>query len=124
MLEVLPIQDKNVQEALCLRCAAKFDPKLMAYAAFTDGNAVGLCQFSMKLDEGTIYSLSNVSGCNDKHALFVICRAVLNFMDLCGVRTTTYEADNIDNDLPYSIGFSKKSDGVYEINLTHFSDHP
>ena len=26
MLEILPIQDKNVQESLCLRCGADFDP--------------------------------------------------------------------------------------------------
>ena len=123
MLEVLPIQDKTVQESLCLRCSAKFDPQLMAYAAYVDGAAVGLCQFSMKLGEGTIFSLSNVSGYNDAHALFIIGRAVLNFMDICGVQTVIYKSDNIDDDLPCSIGFSKNSDGVYEINLTQFFDH-
>lgn len=124
MLEILPVQDKTIQESLCLRCSAKFDPELMAYAAYVDGSAVGLCQFSMKYNKGTIVSLSNISGFNDTHSLFLTCRAVLNFMDLGGVQTITYKSDNINNDLPCSIGFSKNSDGIYEINLTHLSDHP
>jgi len=124
MLEILPIQDKNVQESLCLRCGADFDPDLMAYAAYVDGNVVGLCQFTMRPDGGRIVSLSNVAGQTDTQALFVAGRATLNFIDLCGVHSAKCVSDSIDPDLLGAIGFSKNPDGVYEIDLEHFFEHP
>ena len=47
MLEVLPIQDKAQQEVYCLRCNIKYDPDLMAYAAYEDGELVGVCQLPL-----------------------------------------------------------------------------
>ena len=124
MLEVLPIQDKMLQESTCLHCGIDYDPDLMAYAAYVDGKLVGMCQFTMNADGGKIVDLANVKDSNDSQALFVMGRATLNFIDLCGVHTAKCENKNIDEALLRTIGFSKNSDGIYEIDLAHFFEHP
>lgn len=124
MLEVLPIQDKNVQEALCFKCGVKFDVDLMAYAAYVDGSTVGICQFNMNQNGGVIVDLANVQGIVDTQAHFVLGRATLNFIDLCGIHYATIKSDTIDHDLLKAIGFSKNSDGIYSVDLTSFFDHP
>ena len=124
MLEVLPIQDKTLQESVSLRCGVNYDPDLMAYAAYVDGKLVGICQFTMKEDGGRIVDLANVTDVTDTQALFVMGRAALNFIDLCGVHSAKCESDNIDETLLRAVGFSKNPDGIYEIDLAHFFEHP
>lgn len=92
----------------------------MAYAAYKDGRIVGLCQFSINADCAMLVDLANASDIKDEQTLFITARAALNFVDLCGVRFSKCESKNIDDTLLRSIGFSKNSDGIYEIDLTHF----
>ena len=124
MLEVLPIQEKNRQEAICLRCGVEYNPELMAYSAHVDGELVGVCQFTMTDKGGQLVDLANAQGVKDTQALFVIGRATLNFIDLCGVRYATCASTDIDEVMLRAIGFSKNSDGIYAVDLTHFFDHP
>ena len=124
MLEVLPIQEKSTQEAICLRCGIDYDPELMAYSAYVDGELVGACQFTMSNKGGELIDLANVSGVKDTQALFVVGRATLNFIDLCGVHYAYCKSDKIDPVLLRAIGFSKNNDGIYDVDLTHFFDHP
>ena len=124
MLEVLPIQDKAFQESVCTRCNVNFDPDLMAYAVYSDGELVGISQFTMKEDGGIISDLANVQGVTDTQALFVAGRATLNFIDLCGVHTAKCHNSNIDETLLRAVGFKKSEKGYFEIDLSHFFEHP
>ena len=124
MLEVLPIQDKAQQEVYCLRCNIKYDPDLMAYAAYEDGELIGVCQFTIKPDGGQIIDLASVIGKNELHSLFVMGRATLNFIDLCGVHKATFLSESVDETLIRSIGFKKNDSGIYSIDLTNFFDQP
>ena len=54
MLEVLPIQSKEEQEALCARCGIPFKRELLAYRATVDGELRGICQFTMDQNGGRI----------------------------------------------------------------------
>ena len=123
MLEVLPIQEKTLQETICLRCGVE-DKPLMAYSAHVDGELVGICQFTMTDKGGELIDLANDEGVKDTQALFVIGRATLNFIDLCGVHYAFCKAGYIDEVLLRAIGFSKNSDGIYDVDLTNFFDHP
>lgn len=120
MVEVLPLCDKMLQESACLRCGIKYSPELMAYAAYSDGKILGICQFSINDNGAVITDLSNALNTKDEQILFITARAVLNFIDLCGIRFPKCESKNIDEALIKRIGFSKKSDGIYEIDLTRF----
>lgn len=135
MLKVLPIQSKAEQEALCIRCNVKFDPDLLAYAAYVDGETVGICQFKLTDKGGFIYDIATLAdrdepadtkarAASDFEALFVMGRGALNFIDLCGVHKAFYVGQVSDETLISAIGFKKDGDGVFKINLEgFFTDH-
>ena len=127
MLEVLPIQDKELQEKICLQCGIEYKPELMAYSAHVDGQLVGACQFSMSDKGGRLVDLANANGIKDTQALFVVGRATLNFIDLCGVHYAFYkgEAETEEKQrLIKAIGFKQTESGSFEVDLNgFFTDH-
>lgn len=130
MLEVLPIQTKLEQEAICARCGVEYKEDCMAYHALVDGNLTAVCQFTMDAEGGHIHDLAmaqdEVFTDRDRiESLFVMGRATLNFIDLCGVHEAYFEDKNFDNDgMIKSIGFSKTSEGRWYVDLTDFFVEP
>ena len=124
MLEVLPIQDKKEQEELCRLCGVPFRVESLAYRAMIDGVVYGICQFKMDGTGGKILDFANVPDRYEFEPMFVMGRAALNFIDLCGVHTAFFDADCNNENLIKSIGFSRNSDGRWEMDLTDFFKHP
>ncbi len=130
MLEVLPIQTKIEQEAACARCAVAYDPDCMAYHALVEGELCGICQFSMDEEGGHIRTLSVIKDTTlpdrDRiESLFVLGRATLNFIDLCGVHFALFEdAGFADEGMIRSIGFSRDETGRWVMNLEGFFTEP
>lgn len=124
MLEVLPIQDKQEQEALCARCGVPFRTELLAYKALVDGELRGICQFTMNAVGGRIVDFANVPDGYEFEPMFVMGRAALNFIDLCGVHTAFFDAACDNETLIKAIGFSRNSDGRFEMDLTDFFKEP
>lgn len=130
MLEVLPIQSKAEQETVCKYCGADYNVDLMAYKAVSDGVIIGVCQFTMQSDGGHVKSLAAVEGTDvtsqaRAEALFVMGRATLNFIDLCGVHTAYFEDDSFsDHAMISAIGFKRNEAGVWHMDLTDFFKHP
>ena len=128
MLEVKPIQDKAAQEAACVRCGIEYDADLLAYAAEVDDELVGVCRFTMSAEGGSVRGMGTLLGREpDFEAMFVLGRAALNFIDLCGVHKATYDAPIKDEEqgrLIKAIGFDHLEDGRWFVDLTHFFEHP
>ncbi len=132
MLEVLPIQTKIEQEAICARCGVEYDADCMAYQAIIDGALTGICQFTMNDTGGYIRNLALVKDAQlserDRvESLFVMGRGTLNFIDLCGVHKAYFEDETFtaDNEgLVCSIGFEKQPDGRWFMDLTDFFTEP
>lgn len=130
MLEVLPIQTKIEQEAAAARCAVPYDADCMAYHALVDGELVGICQFFMDGEGGHIRNLAVVSDASiaerDRiESLFVLGRATLNFIDLCGVHFALFEDESFsDEGLVKSIGFTRDGDGRLVMDLDGFFTEP
>ena len=132
MLEVRPIQMKIEQEAICSRCGVAYDSDCMAYRASIDGVLTGICQFSMSDCGGVIHNLAVVSeqalSERDRfESLFVLGRATLNFIDLCGVHHACFEDFDFlrsNEGIVRSIGFAPKEDGRWYIDLTDFFSEP
>lgn len=130
MLEVLPIQTKTEQETICKYCGVAFDQELMAYKAISDGVVVGVCQFTMNQTGGHILNLAVIQGSDitqkaRAEALFVMGRATLNFIDLCGVHIAYFEDTTFPDEAMISaIGFKKNENGVWCMDLTDFFKHP
>ena len=123
MLEVLPIQTKTEQEALCARCGIPFRTELLAYRATVDGELRGICQFTMDSQGGRIADFA-AAGEPEFEPLFVMGRAALNFIDLCGVHTAFFDADFENETLIKAIGFEKNPAGRWEMDLTDFFREP
>ena len=124
MLEVLPIQSKDEQEVLCARCNVTFKPELLAYQALVDGELRGICQFTMDRDGGRIIDFVSLPDLYEFEPMFVMGRAALNFIDLCGVHRAYFDAPCDNETLIKAIGFSRNADGRYEIDLTDFFKEP
>ena len=123
MLEVLPIQTKTEQEALCARCGIPFRTELLAYRATVDGDLRGICQFTMDSQGGRIADFAAAAE-PEFEPLFVMGRAALNFIDLCGVHTAFFDADFENETLIKAIGFEKNPAGRWEMDLTDFFREP
>lgn len=124
MLEVIPIQTKTEQEALASRVGAEFLPDALAYRADADGEFVGMCQFRLDPSGGHMLTLDSLPGHEDFQPMFVMGRAALNFMELCGAETAYYEAPLRDRVLVGAIGFREDKNGKLKVDLKGFFDHP
>lgn len=130
MLKALPIKNKDEQELICTKCGVEYDADYLAYSVTVDGVLVGVCQFKFSADGGIVRDIGIVQESDDYEALFVLGRAVLNIIDLCGVHNARYigkvdEKGDKFKRLITMIGFLKNPEsGRYEIDLNGFFDHP
>ena len=130
MLEILPIQTKPEQEALCARVGIPYRVDAMAYRASVDGEITAVCQFSMDAEGGHIHDLAMIrdrefSDRDRIESLFVMGRAAMNFIDLCGVHKAYFEDTAFEPEsMIRSIGFEKLEDGRWFVDLTDFFVEP
>lgn len=124
MLEVLPIQSKEEQELLCTRCGIPFHTELLAYRAMIDGALRGICQFTLDASGGRIVDFAHAPTGYEFEPMFVMGRAALNFIDLCGVHRAFFDADYDNETLIKAIGFSRNAANRWEMNLTNFFQEP
>ncbi len=119
MLEIKPIQSKDEQASCCARCSVPYDADCMAYAATLDGEFIGVAQFTIEKDGGFLKNVTLIQGLDDFEAIFLMGRAVLNFIDLCGIHTATCAEDAASETHIKAIGFKKNDNGVYYADMTH-----
>lgn len=126
MITVKPIQDKNEQERLCTLCHIPYRAERLAYGAWNDKNSfAGICQFGMDAEGGHLYDLATPDGDDPDDALFVMGRAALNFIDLCGIRMAYFDGETESRSaLLQRIGFQKDSAGRYSFAVAGFFTHP
>ena len=113
MLEVNPIESKERQKELCAKCGAPYREECFAYSAIEGDTLLGICQFRIKDDRGYMYELKCPEGIDDEEVLFIMGRAALNFIDLCGA----HDAEKcVDDKMARRIGFIEK-DGKLAMDL-------
>lgn len=121
MLEVYPIQEKKEQERLCMLCNIDYDVEKLAYAGYVKGVLVGVLQFAIHGDSGYIYDVENAVDIDNQDALFVMGRAALNFIDLCGVKKAYFAGYTQNREaLIKQIGFSMQENGEWFMDLNGF----
>ena len=124
MLEVLPIQEKSEQEALCARCGVAYRVESLAYKALVEGELRGICQFTMNAEGGRILDFASLPDAYEFEPMFVMGRAALNFIDLCGVHRAYFDAECDNETLIRAIGFTKNETDRWEMDLTDFFKEP
>lgn len=125
MLEIKPVESKEEQRLLCEKCALVYDPLLFAYKAFESGELIAAAQFDITGKDAVLCGIRKVIGSSDDfEAMFILGRAVLNFLDLCGAETVSFRAENeYDLKIAKLIGFKEK-DGIMKIELKGLFDTP
>ncbi len=124
MIVVKPIEDKAEQERLCALCGIPFLPNALAYRAEDDETFAGMCQFGMDAEGGHLYHMARAPETKLDDALFIMGRAALNFIDLCGVHRADYRGPAADAALLLRIGFKQEENGRFTVDLKGFFEHP
>ena len=119
MLEIKPIQDKEEQAAACARCHIPYDAECMAYSAKDNGNFIGVGQFTMLEGAGYIKNIQLIDDLDDFEALFLMGRAMLNFIDLCDVHCAYCADDAAEPRILTAIGFHRDENGKLFADMTH-----
>lgn len=124
MLKVLPLQTKEEQKNACEACGGTFMPEMLAYGAYVDDALIGVCQFKLTAEGGELHSLDAIEGNESFEPLFVMGRATLSFIEICGGERGFFCAPVTDEVLVGAIGFRLDESGRYSVNLKGFFDHP
>ncbi len=123
MLTIHPVQDKNEQRRLCNICDVPYRPGDFAYAAYVDGQFVGLSQFRVDDSRGYLDDLVSSPGTNDAEALFIMGRQTLNWIDLLGLHTCRARSDSAPRKLLHIMGFSEEENqDILTADMTHMFD--
>ncbi len=85
----------------------------MAYAAYVSGEFVGISQFTVADDYGTIHFLAPKCGVKDNEALFIMGRQTMNWIDLLGIHTCRCHVKATTPRLLTAMGFTNPPDGEY-----------
>lgn len=125
MLEIKPIEDKSEQEEICRLCGVSYSPELFAYKAYDNGTLLAVSQFDIEGETAVIYDLKQVIGTKDDfEGMFIMGRAVLNFLDLCSVKNAIFKAETEQKmKLAKLIGF-KNENGVMKLSLEGLFTNP
>ena len=126
MFKISPIQTKELQKEYAEACGAEFAPELFAYSMIDQdtGDLMGMSQFDISGEIGYIKSLRPRIGYVDFEAMFILGRATMNFIDLCGNHACLASPDAAEERLIKAIGFRLNDSGEYFADMTNmFNGH-
>ena len=120
MFKISPIQDKETQKEYAQACGVNFVENAFAYSMINqdDGSLMGMSQFDIKQSSGYIYNVSAAVGYSDFEAMFILGRATMNFIDLCGSHVCYAASDAGDGRLLRAIGFRLTEKGELFADMT------
>lgn len=124
MFKITPIQDKPLQEKYAALCNTTAKEGYFAYAMIDEETKelMGFSQFELLTDYGYISDLKPRCGTEDYEAMFILGRATMNFIDLCGLHLVKAPLDSGEDKLMHAIGFKEIKDGEYFCDMTGFFD--
>ena len=126
MFKISPIQDKRMQEKFALQCDVQYSENLFAYSMINQetGELMGISQFDISGESGYIDSIKPKIGYSDFEAMFILGRATMNFIDLCGAHKCYANKCGADETLLKSIGFKENECGELFVDMTDmFTGH-
>ena len=124
MFKISPINDKNIQKEYAEACGKEFIEEHFAYSMIDveSGDLMGFSQFEIDEKGGYISALAPKIGLSDVEAMFILGRATMNFIDLCGAHTCRAALDAADERLIKAIGFKLCECGKYFCDMTGMFD--
>lgn len=123
MFKITPIQTKNEQKEIAEVCLAAYKEDCFAYSMrdCDTGEIMGFSQFEIRDGYGYIADLKPRANYSDDEAMFILGRATMNFIDLCGVHICKADKDGADAKLLHAIGF-RETNGELTVDMTGMFD--
>ena len=124
MFKISPVQSEEEQINCAKKCNTEYKSGAFSYAMrdTATGNLMGFSQFEITKSGGFLLDLRPANEYDDYEAMFILGRATMNFIDLCGVHTLTASVNSGDPSLLKAIGLRPTEDGTYFCDMTGFFD--
>ena len=124
MFRISPINDINLQVEYALQCGTSAKNGYFAYAMIDveTGGLMGFSQFEIDSDCGYITDIRPKTGLSDFEAMFILGRATMNFIDMCGAHNCKADKNAADERLLKSIGFKPTESGDWYADMTGMFD--
>lgn len=124
MFKISPINDKSVQQKYAAMCDAEYKEGFFAYSMVDaeSGELMAIAQFEIDGEYGYIADLKSRINYSDFEAMFILGRATMNFIDLCGAHLCRAAESAADGRLLHAIGFRKNGAGEYECDMRGMFD--
>ena len=115
MIEIRKVEDPALAERVCLENNIPYSASYKVIATIEGDEILQSAVFSYDREEGAIHAISGFRG--DMMLLDGLCRAILNIMDIKGVKEVSLPL-KFDKLAKY-VGFSKEED-CYRLSLEGF----
>ena len=124
MFKISPIQSATEQIECANKCNCEYKEGSFAYKMCDNdsGELMGFSQFEITENGGYLHDLRPAVGYDDYEAMFILGRATMNFIDLCGSHTLCASQNSGDNTLLRAIGLKPTDNGEYFCDMTGFFD--
>lgn len=124
MFKISPIQSATEQIECANKCNCEYKEGSFAYKMCDNdsGELMGFAQFEITENGGYLHDLRPAVGYDDYEAMFILGRATMNFIDLCGSHTLCASQNSGDNTLLRAIGLKPTDNGEYFCDMTGFFD--
>lgn len=124
MFKISPINSKELQKKYAAACGAEYIPDFFAYSMIdseTD-ELMGFSQFEINENGGFISDLREKLGSPDDEAMFILGRATMNFIDLCGAHKCYARKNAGEARLLHAIGFKECENELLFCDMTGMFD--
>ena len=124
MFKISPIQSPELQKECAKACGTEYREGAFAYAMNDSETSaiMGFSQFEITENGGYLFDLRPAVGYDDYEAMFILGRATMNFIDLCGSHTMRASENSGDTVLLRAIGLRVTDNGDYFCDMTGFFD--
>ena len=124
MFKITPINDKAFQKKCAEACGAEYIPDFFAYSMIDieTSELMGFSQFEINEKGGLISDLREPNGRSDYEAMFILGRATMNFIDLCGSHVCYAKKNAGETKLLHAIGFKTEEEDLLFCDMTGMFD--
>ena len=114
MFKITPINDKDLQKKYAEDSGSAYAPDFFAYVMIDEDTKefMGFSQFEISKNGGFISDLRPRLGYSDDEAMFILGRATMNFIDMCGSHVCYASKNAGEETLLRAIGFKTERDDL------------
>jgi hypothetical protein len=124
MFRISPINDISLQAEYAAQCGTAAKDGYFAYAMIDveSGSLMGFSQFEIDCGCGYITDIRPKIGLTDFEAMFILGRATMNFIDMCGAHICRADKEAAEERLLRSIGFKSTDKDDWYADMTGMFD--